>query len=72
MTSKRLGLHRAAWTVVGGNLSQALAFIMFVAICRVVGPAAFGAVAISLALVEPCRALSSKSVVSAARVVLAT
>lgn len=54
---KHRALKGATWAAVGGNGAQALAFVMFVAISRVVGPEAFGAIAVCLLLVEAVRAL---------------
>lgn len=63
MSLKRRALRGATWAIAGGNASQVLAFVMFIIISRMVGPSAFGAVAIAIALVELCRAISSESVV---------
>ena len=38
MSLKQRALRGATWAVAGGNASQLLAFVMFVAISRVVGP----------------------------------
>ncbi|MBC7769506.1 MAG: oligosaccharide flippase family protein [Phycisphaerales bacterium] len=53
-------LRGATWAVLGGNGSQALAFIMFVVVSRMVGPEAFGVVAVALLLIEICRAFTSE------------
>jgi O-antigen/teichoic acid export membrane protein len=63
MSLRQRALRGATWAVVGGNASQVLAFIMFIAISRVVGPTAFGTVAVAIALVELCRPLASEAVV---------
>jgi O-antigen/teichoic acid export membrane protein len=63
MNLKQRALRGATWAVAGGNASQLLAFVMFVAISRVVGPEAFGTVAIAIAIVELCRPLASEAIV---------
>lgn len=63
MSLKQRVLRGATWAVAGGNASQLLAFIMFIAISRVVGPTAFGTVAIAIGLVELCRPLACEAVV---------
>lgn len=63
MSLKRRALRGATWAVAGGNASQLLAFVMFMIISRMVGPEAFGTVAVALALVELCRALFNEAVV---------
>ena len=63
MSLKRRALRGATWAVAGGNASQVLSFIMFIAISRVVGPAAFGTVAVAIGIVELCRPLASEAVV---------
>ncbi|WP_395647902.1 oligosaccharide flippase family protein [Terricaulis sp.] len=62
MSLRQRALRGATWAVAGGNASQLLAFVLFMIISRMVGPAAFGTVAVSLALVELCRALFNESV----------
>lgn len=59
---KQRALRGAVWAGVGGNGAQALAFVMFVLISRVVGPEAFGAVAVALLMIEICRAFTSECV----------
>lgn len=59
---KRVALKGATWAAAGGNGAQALAFVMFVLISRMVGPEAFGAVAVCLLLVEMARALTIEPV----------
>ena len=63
MSLRRRALRGATWAVAGGNASQVLSFVMFIAISRQVGPAAFGAVAIAIAIVEMCRPIASEAVV---------
>jgi|GEM_PF-3836802 len=53
-------LRGATWAVLGGNGSQVIAFIMFVIVSRMVGPEAFGAVAVALLLIEIGRAFTSE------------
>lgn len=57
---KQRALKGATWAVLGGNGSQVLAFIMFIIVSRMVGPAAFGTVAVALLLIEICRAFTSE------------
>jgi PST family polysaccharide transporter len=59
---KQRALRGATWAAIGGNGAQVLSFVMFVAISRVVGPAAFGAVAVCLLLLEIGKAFTSESV----------
>lgn len=59
---KHRAIKGATWAAIGGNGAQVLSFVMFVAISRVVGPEAFGAVAVSLLLMEMARSLTIESV----------
>ncbi len=63
MNPRQRALRGATWAVAGGNASQLLAFVMFIAISRVVGPTAFGTVAIAIAIVELCRPLATEAIV---------
>lgn len=63
MSVRQRALRGATWAVAGGNASQVLSFVIFIVISRQVGPAAFGAVAIAIAIVEMCRPLASEAVV---------
>mgnify|MGYP000947189718 CR=1 FL=1 len=63
MSIRQRALRGATWAVAGGNVSQILSFVMFVAISREVGPAAFGAVAVAIAIIEMCRPLTSEAIV---------
>lgn len=63
MSLRKRALRGATWAVAGGNASQVLSFAMFVAISRQVGPEAFGAVAIAIAIIEMCRPIASEAVV---------
>jgi len=58
----RSAIHGAGWSIAGGYFSQFLSFAMFVVTSRLVGPTAFGAVAVALGLVELCRAFTTESV----------
>lgn len=60
---KQRALKGATWTALGSNLAQVLAFAFFIAISRVVGPEAFGVIAVCLLLIEFARSLTSESVV---------
>lgn len=55
-------LRGATWAAAGGSGAQVLAFVMFVIISRMVGPAAFGVVAVALLLIELCRAAAIEPV----------
>jgi O-antigen/teichoic acid export membrane protein len=59
---KERTLRGAIWATAGGNGAQVLAFILFVLISRVVGPSAFGVVAVALLLIETLRALTVESI----------
>lgn len=59
---KQRAIRGATWAALGGNGAQVLSFVMFVAISRVVGPEAFGVVAVSLLLIEMARSLTIESV----------
>jgi O-antigen/teichoic acid export membrane protein len=55
-------LRGALWASAGGNGAQVLAFVLFILVSRVVGPSAFGVVAVGLLLLETLRALTVESV----------
>jgi len=57
---KQRALKGATWAVLGGNGAQVIAFVMFVIVSRMVGPSAFGTVAVALLLIEICRAFTSE------------
>lgn len=59
---KQRALRGVTWAAIGGNGAQVLAFLFFVLISRVVGPEAFGAVAVSLLLIETSRVFCSECV----------
>src|SRR5689334_10595378 len=59
---KQRALRGVTWSAIGGNGAQVLAFVFFVLISRVVGPEAFGAVAVSLLLIETSRVFCSECV----------
>lgn len=59
---KRRALKGALWSAVGGNGAQALGFVMFLVISRMVGPEAFGVVAVCLLLIELTRGVAIESV----------
>ncbi len=59
---KRRALRGVTWAAIGGNGAQVLAFVFFVLISRAVGPEAFGAVAVSLLMLELSRVFCSDCV----------
>jgi O-antigen/teichoic acid export membrane protein len=62
MSLTRIAIRGAGWAVAGGYASQLLAFVMFLIVSRLVGPSAFGTVAVAIAIVELCRAIAVESV----------
>jgi O-antigen/teichoic acid export membrane protein len=62
MALSKKAIAGAGWAVTGGYVSQLLSFLMFIITSRLVGPAAFGTVAVALALVELGRAISTENV----------
>ncbi len=62
MPLKDRAIKGAIWAAFGGNGAQVLAFVIFIAISRMVGPAAFGVVAVCLLIVELTRAITSECV----------
>lgn len=62
MSEAKGAIRSAGWAVGGGYASQILAFVLFIAVSRIVGPEAFGAVAIAIALVDLCRAITMDNV----------
>jgi O-antigen/teichoic acid export membrane protein len=62
MPLKERALKGAIWAALGGNGAQVLAFVIFIAISRIVGPAAFGVVAVCLLIVELTRAFTSECI----------
>jgi O-antigen/teichoic acid export membrane protein len=61
MSLRRKVVRGAVWSVIGGNASQLITFAFFLLISRLVGPAAFGAVAIALAIVDISRSILIES-----------
>ena len=59
---KKRALRGVTWAAIGGNGAQILAFVFFILISRAVGPEVFGAVAVSLLLLEISRVLCSDCV----------
>jgi O-antigen/teichoic acid export membrane protein len=49
---KQRALRGVTWSAIAGGGAQVLAFVFFILISRAVGPEAFGAVAVSLLLIE--------------------
>jgi len=64
MSLRRRALQGATWSIFAGNASQLIAIAFFLAISRLVGPTAFGLVAIALAIIELSRAVVTESLAS--------
>lgn len=62
MPLKDRAIKGAIWAAFGGNGAQVLAFVIFIVISRIVGPSAFGVVAVCLLIVELSRAFTSECV----------
>ncbi len=62
MSLLKQAVRGAGWSIAGGYISQFVAFGMFLVTSRLVGPAAFGAVAIALGIVELCRSFTTESI----------
>lgn len=58
MSLMKRSLAGVAWSIAGGYGAQFLMLAMFLFISRLVGPEAFGAVAIAIGVVELCRAFT--------------
>lgn len=62
MSLVRHAIRGAGWAIGGGYAAQILSFAMFIVTSRLVGPSAFGTVAIAIAIVELCRAFTTENV----------
>ncbi|MBY0566633.1 MAG: oligosaccharide flippase family protein [Hyphomonadaceae bacterium] len=51
-----------AWAMAGGYGAQLVSLAMFIYISRLVGPEAFGAVAVAIAIIELCRSFTTEAV----------
>jgi O-antigen/teichoic acid export membrane protein len=60
MTLMKRSLSGVAWSVAGGYGAQFLMLAMFIFISRLVGPEAFGVVAVAIGVVELCRAFTTE------------
>ena len=60
MTLMKRSLTGVAWSIAGGYGAQFLMLAMFIFISRLVGPEAFGAVAVAIGVVELCRAFTTE------------